>query len=856
VHALPNAEAGNDIAVCIGDSAQLSASGGIVYEWEAVAGISNRSMADPYVLLAASNTLTVKVTDANGCMAEDSVFVLVHPLPPVEAGDDEEICLNEEIKLKASGALSYQWEAHPSLSATDILAPTVTPTTTTTYRVVGTDANGCSHTDSVTVVVHELPIADAGADTAICTGDTTQLAAKGGIRYTWENAPSLSETDVADPLAYPTQDQLYILTVTDIHNCTDRDSVFIQVYELPNAEAGDDIAVCIGDSTQLSATGGVSYEWEATNGMSDRLIATPKVLLAGSTNLRVQVTDANTCMAEDSVFVLVHPLPPVEAGEEQELCLNEEVQLGASGATSYQWEADASLSAINIADPMASPRATLIYTVEGTDDNGCQNRDSVNIVVHMLPTANAGKDTAICVGDTTHLSGDGGTQYAWQQEASLSATDIADPVAYPTQDQLYVLRVTDIHSCTDTDSVFIQVYELPNAEAGDDIAVCIGDSTQLSATGGIAYEWEAISGIADISVANPKLLLAGSSTISVLVTDANGCMAEDSVFVLVNALPLVEAGVEQEICLFEDAQLQASGANTYQWRLNASLSGTGIANPVASPVMTTLYQVEGTDQNGCKASDSLWVKVYPLPVIDVQDSVSICEGESVVLGAFTNSSLPLFWSNGETGESILLENPEEQYYQVVATTTMGCKDSARTFLEIVPLPEAIFSVDKDFDVEMLEVSFVNESLNATSYSWEFGDRATSTEENPTHTYTLTGEYETELIAYNELGCPDTTSVGPLTVQNIRIFIPSAFSPNGDGKNDEYFVVANGVEALSIQIFDRWGKVITELNSANATWDGTLNGQPVPLGTYPVTVRGISGKRRLPIKSSGTIVLFR
>ena len=164
---------------------------------------------------------------------------------------------------------------------------------------------------------------------------------------------------------------LYILTVTDSHNCTDTDSVRVEVNEPPTAEAGDDIEICIGDLASLQATGGTSYMWEDQPEISDRSIANPTILLASSSMLTVSVTDLNGCTSEDSLFIRINPLPDIDAGLDQEICFGETTQVEVTGGVSYIWTPSFSTAAIL----EVSPQITSIFSVVGTDENGCRSSD-------------------------------------------------------------------------------------------------------------------------------------------------------------------------------------------------------------------------------------------------------------------------------------------------------------------------------------------------------------------------------------------------------------------------------------------------------------------------------------------------
>ena len=134
---------------------------------------------------------------------------------------------------------------------------------------------GCTNSDTVAISRHPATPADAGIDTAHCLGDSLQLSASGGLSYVWTPATGLSDTSIADPWATASDTITYFVTVTDSNSCTAMDSVTIGVNSLPSANAGEDTSYCEGDSVQLMASGGVSYTWAPSSGLSDASISDP-----------------------------------------------------------------------------------------------------------------------------------------------------------------------------------------------------------------------------------------------------------------------------------------------------------------------------------------------------------------------------------------------------------------------------------------------------------------------------------------------------------------------------------------------------------------------------------------------------
>jgi hypothetical protein len=240
--------------------------------------------------------LVVTLGDGNGCVATAHVTISQPlTLPPVSAGANHDVCSGDSVTLSASGASTYAWDN----AVTDGTA--FTPTATATYTVTGkgskarswydtrSTANGCDGTDTVVVTVNTLPIVDAGADQAVCSGGSVTLSASGASTYAWDNG-------ITDGTAFtPTATATYTVTGTDGNGCDGTDTVVVTVK--PTVSAGADQRVCSGDSVTLSASGASTYTWD--NGITDSVAFTP----ASTVTYTVTGTDGNGCIGTDTVVV-------------------------------------------------------------------------------------------------------------------------------------------------------------------------------------------------------------------------------------------------------------------------------------------------------------------------------------------------------------------------------------------------------------------------------------------------------------------------------------------------------------------------------------------------------------------------
>jgi len=315
-------------------------------------------------------------------ISRDSVKINVNA-PLINTNSDSAICPGSSIQLTTTGALNYQWTPAGGLSNTSVSNPVASPSATTRYIVTGTNSFGCTAKDSVTVTVNPKPTITLSNDTLVCSGSTIQLNAAGGTTYSWSPVNSLSNTAIANPVATATTGTTYHVTVTNASNCSNSDSVRVDVRQPNTFSISPSTSVCIGDSVQLVATGGDIYNWSPASTLSDSNLANPLAYPATATNYDVTITDTLCDISETlTATVAVNPLPVLTVSKANDIdCSNASSQLSVSGAMEYAWLPSATLSNSLIRNPIASPLTTTRYIVTAKDINGCINEDSITVLV-------------------------------------------------------------------------------------------------------------------------------------------------------------------------------------------------------------------------------------------------------------------------------------------------------------------------------------------------------------------------------------------------------------------------------------------------------------------------------------------
>lgn len=460
--------------------------------------------------------------------------------------------------------------------------------------LVAIDSASCNIADTSYefINVFAQPQANVSPDTAVCEGESVVLTASGGQVYTWSPNTGLSNPTGAVTVATPTTQTTYTVVVTNTGNCRDTAHVTVSLLPNPTAAASPDVFICPGDTTTLSATGGVSYQWSNPASLSAPTSATTNAFPTQTTSYTVTVEGANGCTDQDTVLVNVSIVQAL-AGPDVHLCIGDQVQLNATGGGTYTWFPQTGLNATNISNPLASPTDTIIYTVTVTDIHGCQDTDELLITTHQLPIVGAGPDIIMCQQDSVQLSATGAVQYLWSPPTALSNPNSGNTHAFPTQNITYILQGTDQWGCRDHDTLDITVLPAPSATATGPSIICEDSSAQLFAAGGMSYEWTPTHLFTDPFIPNPVATLTTSTDLIVRVFAANGCDDLDTVRIAVTPTPVPEVIGDRLLCRGHAGVLFATGGDQLLW-------STGETDPriVVQPDTTTTYTVT-IWQDGC-----------------------------------------------------------------------------------------------------------------------------------------------------------------------------------------------------------------------------------------------------------------
>ena len=796
-----------NLSACQGLSSTLGISSPFnAYAWSNGATTSTISV-------STTGNYSVIVTDANGCTGNTSVLFNSLPFTNAVITGPVGFCTGNNATIDAgAGYTNYAWSNGNSGQQLNV-------TNGGAYTVTVTSPNGCTGSSSYNITAWTLPTAQITGVTAICQGLSANLiAGPAGINYQWSTGSNASSIQ-------PNTSGIYTLTVTDNNGCTNSITQNVTVNSNPTPSISGTFTVCQGDQGLLDVgnTPGMTYLWSTgANGSSIQpTTAGPYSVL---------VTDANGCTGTATQSLLVNALPTPTISGDPDFCTGDNVTLNSVGTyVNYQWS-----NGVNTAQNLITAGGNYVLTV--TDNNGCSGNTNFTVTENPLPQPLLPTNTDLCDGNNTTLNPGNFTSYVWST-GSVSSSIQASSTG------IFVVTVTDQNGCVNSTTVNVVVHLNPVPSILGQNEICDGKTTVLSLNSNYSqYLWST-----GLSTNTQTVSAAGSY--SVVVTDAFGCTGSTSFSVLVNPLPLVNITGDLDKCSGESTTLSTTpGQGTYSWT-------NGSTDPSITVTAGGIYTVTVTTNKGCTKSLGVTFNEHPIPTAAYEPESNItCEEIRV---KFQNKSIneagsTYNWTFGDGGTSTdrspshVYAAPGEYNTYMQVISPYGCKDDTSQLVEVVtpPLPEAKFSQSTQLvSIFNSEVSFSNSSINSVKYRWNFGDGQTSSEDNPTHIFDKVGTNKIKLIAYNIAECFDEYEAN---IEVAPFFIPSAFSPNDDGKNDVFFdgTPVLNVTSFDMQIFNRWGQNIYTTDSFFRPWDGYMsNGDPSPVGlyTYKIKITSIKGK---------------
>lgn len=802
------------------------------------------------------------VAKTSKCYSVDQVEISVGETPSVSVANVT-ICSGTSATLTATvkgttGSYSYLWA--PDGEKT----PTITksPTATTIYTVTVTGSGGCSGKATGVIDVNGGLSVKAIKDTSICNGSTINLNVvphNPAYIYKWTaSTGTVSDATIYNPTASPTVTTTYIVSVTTDKGCSGSDTVTVFVDPLMTLLLSSTNVTCnaaCDGKISASVFGGTSpYTYSWTSGCITAACAG----LCPDT-YTVTIKDKIGCTVKSSATITEPRALILQISSESSTCGKPDgaATVVASGGIpgsgyTYLWDDSKQQTTAT-----ATGLLTKKYCVMVTDSNGCKKSACIDVtdkpgITASLVNASSTSCNGVCDGsaEVTVTGGTSPYSYSWNTTPGAQTTSKATGLCVGN----YVASISDAQGCVDTVHVKIVQPAPVILEPVAPLTICIGSNITLTAVahggdGNYTYDWKPESLLTTPSIVVSPVI---STDYHLTVKDSKGCTSPP-ILIKVNVNPSlkVTASDDVTICAGDSAKLTAScsGGNggPYKYAWSPSFGGGASDNSTkVKPVVSTTYTVTVKDDCGTPAAiDSVKVFVKDLPVVKFTgDPLSGCSPIQTVFkdSSFIKGSTITNWNwNFGDGDQSNLKDPIHVFYNSGTTVNVyavtltvksgdGCVSVLKKdkMIQVYPLPVASFEAPVSTSILNPLVHFTNNSIGAANWKWDFGDSLCapvdniSMQYNPRHIYSEIGRYWVNLKIESNNGCIDSTIRSIDIDPQFVIFIPNAFTPNGDGNNDLFFAKGEYIHEFEMRIFDRWGNMIYYADHINKPWNGKMD----------------------------------
>jgi gliding motility-associated-like protein len=816
------------VLTCTTTSISLTANGVGTISWTNPSIIS----VNPTISVTTPGVYTVTLTAANGCTASLSQTITQNTTAPAAAitapSTTVITCTTTSISLIATGGGTYSWSNGTAVVGTSAILVVTSPGT---YTVTVTGTNGCTATAATTITQNtSSPTAGINVPNTFiltCTTTSIPLTATGGGSYSWYSGTATIGNTSTLTVTNP---GFYTVVVTAPNGCTSLTNIVISqdivapIASITNS-TNSSILDCNTTQISLSGSGGTNASW--SNG-SSVVSSTTSLNVTSAGTYTYTGTNANGCFDTESITITFTPNTNPTFTQIAAICENGNFTLPSTSLNSVQgtWS------------PAPNYAATTTYTFQ-PNSGLCANSTNMTITVYPYPVISTQNDT-ICVGQSTTINSNvnlaGGT-YIWTPTNAVTANILVSPASTTTYQVIYSLL-----GCADTSTaeIFVKPISIPQTS---NQTICAGQTAQLIATAplpGGSFVWSN-------AITNDTILVSPSNTTNYFVVyNLNGCLsAPVSAVVSVNPIPTL--GINNStICAGNNALITAIAnlpGGTFYW-------GTpGIAGPASqslSPLNDTTITVTYS-LNGCSSPSAVSaITVNPLPIATFTSNVTQgCNPLSVNLSADDNTNTSYTWttSNGlnATGSQANILFQSNGGFDVSLTANLnGCSvtETVYNYIQVDNYPIAAFEPSSNLFTEPNQtIYFMNNSLGASTYLWDFGDGGSSTEDGPSHVFEGNElGFDIVLTAISNLGCADTTHYFIGYDPGLVYYIPNSFTPDGDMFNQTFNpVFTSGIDNYNynLYVYNRWGEIIFESMDPAIGWDGSIGqeGKDCEAGTY-------------------------
>lgn len=492
-----------------------------------------------------------------------------------------------------------------------------------------------------------------------------------------------------------------------------------------------------------------------------------------------------------------------------------------------------------------------------------------------------GDDIWICNGESIELMANAdGTNFIWYETGNpgVSLSNTLSVIVAPTLTTSYVFSMTDNCAEFQDDTITVNVDQFIPTISIDPVTeeICLGESVTLTANTAENWSWIPSNETTQSISVTPT----SANTYSYTLTASSLYCIDKEVTADFEVFPNPVANFTMDpgndACTGEPIVFLYPGTptNEFLWNFDDGSPTSALANPEHVYPQSGTYNIYlHVDKYICENDTTIPLIVNPLPIPDFEADVTDACGNADV--DFSDKSTEVFpsatyqWTFGDGDSDDIAGNTTHNYdtpglYSVGLTiyNTARCSQTTEKidYISVNPNPDAEFEADPWITtmdtptIEFNDLSFSDGTI--TNWEWDFGDGNTSSDESPEHTYATAQDYEILLKVETTDGCWDTIRHPVALTEDIRLFFPNAFTPNGDGVNDSFVIKGTPITDFNMYIYDRWGEVIWSSHSFETHWDGNdKNGDPVNSGTYVYVISGTDYRKNV-VSHQGTVTVIR
>jgi gliding motility-associated-like protein len=517
----------------------------------------------------------------------------------------------------------------------------------------------------------------------------------------------------------------------------------------------------------------------------------------------------------------------ITASTNTTICAGATASLSAGGAVTYTWSPAAGLSSVNGASVSASPAATTIYTVAGTDGANCTSSATVQVTVGGNPVVAVSPNATVCPAGSATLTASGVVSYTWSPASGLSSANGASVIATPAATTVYTVTGTNAGGCTGTASVQVLVDVNPVIAVSPNATVCPAGSATLIASGAGSYTWSPSATLSSANGASVTATPAATTIYTVSGTNANGCAGTNTVQVSLSTNPTVTGSPNATICASTNTVLTAAGAVSYTWSPAGSLSSANGPSVTASPTAFTIYTVTGANAAGCTGTYTVSISVINTPTITTTGG-TLCASSSATLtasGATSYAWSPASGLNSANAASVIATPSVTTTYTVTGLTG-ACSGSAIATASMIVVSPTITASSNTYCAGGTAITLTGSG--ASTYSWlptsglsSTSGATVSASPTVTTTYTLTG-------SAGACTASSTITINVASVSSLSIVAGSTLiCPNGSGTA----LIASGGSTYT------W--------SPGSQMTSTIQANPLNTTTYTVIGQSAAGCATIP-----------